>query len=934
MKKNILLLLFLLLFSTLHANDRFFSFEKNSSAITNNPENTLALSFNSQAFYNFINSAEDIFILDLPCLDESFINVSITSFNVLSKDHNLIIETEYDQIKKDFQSSLLSFKINHKGENIGVLIFLDNKIIISYKNDNQQLEINLVDSQYFLFDVNDCINEESFSCAVEEEIENITIQENSSSSNLMTPVCLELAIEIDQFTRNTFSSDINTANWAHAIIAGISQVFYSELNINVSVSNTIVWNSADPYSLIVNDAGAMLDSLRTYWIANNSSISRDLVHLLTKRGNTGTGGIAYVDVLCSNSWGYAFSSALNNNTNFSFPNPSYTWNLFVCAHEIGHNVGSNHTHWCGWGSAPWLNFSGGPIDNCVDVEGSCSNNPADEVGTIMSYCHTTSSGALIDFHQVVVSLALLPGINGASCLTICAFYGCTDTNATNFDPNATVDDSSCVYPNLSLTQSITSPSCNGDNNGIIDLTVIGGLAPFSFLWSNGEITEDIYSLVDGVYTVTVNDALGNVISNSFSVNHPDSLLSFSTINNTSDSTTSDGSIFVNASGGTYPYIYYWNNGSSYLNDTTPYLLNLSFGTYNLFIVDINNCFEISSYNVGVDSSWISGCTDPNASNYNPNATTDDGSCTYFNCASPVPSGLSVNWTTDTKASVSWDNMNDNSCMVFKYFVRYRVDNLDGTYGAWVTKSAGVGNGLCNFGLNTTEKRLQFLSSGTTYQFKMKAFYCGGTESGYSTPTSFTTGGDCPALTNLAVQTFNGNQAKATFTWDSTGVYVFARVALRVDTSGASWGTAGGFGIYYPTLTVNKFGLTPGQSYRAQARAFCDSNITSYRSTWTSPSLWTQPGTLIKNSGGSIINNLDVYPNPSSNIFNITFISAKVKGVKIRVLNTLGGLVFTEDLGEIIGEYTKQINLSNSSKGIYLLQIISEDSLINKKLIFQ
>ena len=40
---------------------------------------------------------------------------------------------------------------------------------------------------------------------------------------------------------------------------------------------------------------------------------------MTKRNNTGTGGIAYLDVLCSNSWGYAFGSALNNTTNFNFP---------------------------------------------------------------------------------------------------------------------------------------------------------------------------------------------------------------------------------------------------------------------------------------------------------------------------------------------------------------------------------------------------------------------------------------------------------------------------------------------------------------------------------------------------------------------------------------------------------------------------------------
>ena len=36
----------------------------------------------------------------------------------------------------------------------------------------------------------------------------------------MTPKCLELAVEVDQYTRNTFSSNTTTTNWAHAILAG------------------------------------------------------------------------------------------------------------------------------------------------------------------------------------------------------------------------------------------------------------------------------------------------------------------------------------------------------------------------------------------------------------------------------------------------------------------------------------------------------------------------------------------------------------------------------------------------------------------------------------------------------------------------------------------------------------------------------------------
>ena len=84
-------------------------------------------------------------------------------------------------------------------------------------------------------------------------------------------------------------------------------------------------------------------------------------------------------------------------------------------------------------------------------------------------------------------------------------------------------------------------------------------------------------------------------------------------------------------------------------------------------------------------------------------------------------------------------------------------------------------------------------------------------------------------------------------------------------------TAGGFGVYYPTMMVNKFGLATGEDYRAQGRMFCDANVTSYRSTWTNPIFWTQPGVApIRLEGGSAIYNFDVYPNPSKDIFNISF----------------------------------------------------------------
>ena len=376
----------------------------------------------------------------------------------------------------------------------------------------------------------------------------------------------------------------------------------------------------------------------------------------------------------------------------------------------------------------------------------------------------------------------------------------------------------------------------------------------------------------------------------------------------------DGAIYSFTSGGTLPYDFYWL--SSYGNDTTQDFLGIPAGSYTSYILDANGCFNFVSMTVGIDSS-SNGCMDPLAFNYDENALVDDGSCVYVGCTDPVadnffslatiddgscyycnppnssPNMLIADWTTDTKAGISWQNMNDECNMVWKYYVRYRELGTSN----WITKSAGVGNGLCNSGLATTTKTLQNLIAGTTYEFKMKAFYCGGTTSNYSSPVQFTTKDICPDMTNLSVQTFGYNHSKAKFSWDTTGTYVFARILLRVDSAGASWLTAGGFGIYYPTLYVNKFGLQSGQSYRAQGRTFCDQNITAYRSpNWTNPIFWTQPGTLpIRNSGGDKIENLSVYPNPSIDIFNIEFNIHELSEVFIEVKNIFRRIKVREDL---------------------------------------
>ena len=80
--------------------------------------------------------------------------------------------------------------------------------------------------------------------------------------------------------------------------------------------------------------------------------------------------------------------------------------------------------------------------------------------------------------------------------------------------------------------------------------------------------------------------------------------------------------------------------------------------------------------------------------------------------------------------------------------------------------------------------------------------------------------------------------------------------------------------------------------------------------------------------------LNIFPNPSRNIFNITFKSKNAQDLEVRIINVVGEVVYTEHLDRFVGEYTKVIDLTNKTKGIYFLLIETGNGMINKKLILQ
>jgi hypothetical protein len=83
-----------------------------------------------------------------------------------------------------------------------------------------------------------------------------------------------------------------------------------------------------------------------------------------------------------------------------------------------------------------------------------------------------------------------------------------------------------------------------------------------------------------------------------------------------------------------------------------------------------------------------------------------------------------------------------------------------------------------------------------------------------------------------------------------------------------------------------------------------------------------------------LTNFKIFPNPSSDLFNISFSSNRVLDLRVKVLNSISEEVMIIELNQYKGEYTEQINLRNNAKGIYFLEIETNYGVINKKLILQ
>ena len=650
-------------------------------------------------------------------------------------------------------------------------------------------------------------------------------------------------------------------------------------------------------------------------------------------------------------------------------------------------------------------------------------------------------------------------VDDGSCVYY--IYGCTDVLALNYDPNANTDDNSCFY---TYFYGCTNPLASNYDSlaNIDDGSCLLYCSSYSFNYTGEVITKVSFGsgnsslLTDIVMPNTGYDFSCSSYSDYTQSNNAGNI-AYLELDSTYYFDISGGfcsGLVSNQNRGLRIWIDWNNDGqfnSSEVVYTSPTTIpgmssnyygfvtvpnNASLGLVRMRIVyqrlinpttspyQIQPCGvyqygETEDYNINIIQPVFLGCTDSTATNYDSNATQDDGTCVYPAVCND-PTNLFVTDVVHTRATFNWDNMGAE-------YYRIRVNTGSG----WsILTQIGSADGFAH---PNTSKTRYFLQANTTYDWQVRGWCLDGSVSGWSQTHTFTTLEDCPNAANLGATNIEAEWA--TMTWDAaSAIYGVDHYLARVRQVGqSSWNIKGSIGN---TLSKTIGSLTPGATYEFETRTWCNTGDNNnptdpyYKSDWggngvftTIPCLvqtdnlavtpintttatfswdlnglsppadhftirfreigvtnwqyravagggtatgrniggftpgvayewqvrtfcgvtstWKSPwesGPDFTLGSGAMVNvpfsNLEVYPNPSRDKFNISFSSDEIQSVRVKITNMVGEEVYSESLPQFIGEYTKQVDLSEYAKGVYFLRILSDKGGINKKLILQ
>jgi Secretion system C-terminal sorting domain/SprB repeat len=235
--------------------------------------------------------------------------------------------------------------------------------------------------------------------------------------------------------------------------------------------------------------------------------------------------------------------------------------VWIYGHNPGFELGANVT----------------PLPTtCGNNYGSASATPVNALGAVSYYWSNGDTTNVAD--SLTATTYFVQVADSLNCFVEVSFI------IDNSDgPSITIDSSA-------------NPACGGLTTGLINITVTGGAAPYTFLWSNGATTEDLSGVPAGTYSLIVTDNGGCENQVCLTLTAPQAMYVGLNAQIYANCLVNDGALEVYAYGGFTPYTYQWDAAA--FSQTTDSAVGLYSGMYTVTVTDSIGCTVTGTFGTG------------------------------------------------------------------------------------------------------------------------------------------------------------------------------------------------------------------------------------------------------------------------------------------------------------------------------------------------